>query len=143
MCDQCMTLAKAMANNSPDPSTKVGAVLFKGSLIIATGWNDFPQGVDSKVERWLRKEDKYPRVVHAEANVLLAAAYVGTATRGSTLYTTEFPCPSCTGLIIQAGVKEVYTQDTNSDYGLRWADQIEISRSMFKEAGVKVIEIPR
>jgi dCMP deaminase len=46
---------------------------------------------------------------HAEANAIIQAAKAGVSTEGSTLYLTcEFPCKSCLGLIINAGVKKIY-----------------------------------
>jgi len=47
--------------------------------------------------------------VHAEeAAILQASRLGGTQIEGSTLYTTTFPCPLCTKMIIEVGVKIVY-----------------------------------
>lgn len=50
---------------------------------------------------------EYGRVVHAEMEALLNCARNGTATRGSTLYCTTFPCHNCAKHIVAAGVKRV------------------------------------
>jgi dCMP deaminase len=134
---------------SPDPSTKVGAVIALDRKLFSVGWNQFPTGVVESSERWENRAEKYPRVIHAEADALVAASRVMHKEQSllgfedATLYTTEFPCCSCCGLIIQYGIKRVVSQDLSSDYAERWAEQIEISKSMFSESGVELVTIPR
>lgn len=50
---------------------------------------------------------EYGRAVHAEMEALMSAARNGTSVRGSTLYTTTFPCHNCAKHIIAAGAKNV------------------------------------
>tara|TARA_R110000851_G_scaffold16046_3_gene52555 strand:+ start:4947 stop:5399 length:453 start_codon:yes stop_codon:yes gene_type:complete len=134
---------------SPDPSTKVGAVIVIEKKLFSVGWNQFPGGVVESDERWNDRDQKYPRVIHAEADALVAGARMMQRERplvgfeSATLYTTEFPCCSCCGLIIQHGIKRVVSQCLSSDYAQRWAEQIKISKSMFAESGVELVEIPR
>lgn len=134
---------------SPDPSTKVGSVIVLEGMVFSVGWNQFPGGVVESDERWEDREQKYPRVIHAEADALVAASRMMLQNRSllgfeeATLYTTEFPCCSCCGLIIQHGIKKVVSQDLSSDYAERWAKEIEISKSMFAESGVELEVIPR
>lgn len=143
MCEG-MEMAIIAREHSVDPSTRVGASIAQEDGTLATvGWNDFPDGVESTDERWNDREQKYPRVIHAEAAALIGAMNAGVNVKGGTLYTTEFPCCNCCGLIIQAGIKRVVSQDLESDYAERWADQIKISKTMFEEAGVTLEVIPR
>jgi len=134
---------------SPDPSTKVGSVVVLGGAVFSVGFNQFPSGVLESDERLNDRTQKYPRVIHAEANALVEGARLMHRERPllgfewATLYTTEFPCCSCCGLIIQHGIKRVVSQDLSSDYAERWAEQIEISKSMFSESGVELVVIPR
>lgn len=134
---------------SPDPSTKVGSAIVIEGAVFSIGWNQFPGGVIESDERLNDRAQKYPRVIHAEADALVAAARMMHRERpllgfeDATLYTTEFPCCSCCGLIIQHGIKRVVSQDLSSDYAERWAEQIEISKSMFSESGVELVTIPR
>ena len=134
---------------SPDPSTKVGSVIALEGKVFSIGWNQFPEGVVESDERWEDRTQKYPRVIHAEANALVSGARVMWRERpplgfeSATIYTTEFPCCSCCGLIIQHGIKKVVSQDLDSDYAERWAKEIEISKSMFIESEVELIVIPR
>jgi deoxycytidylate deaminase len=50
---------------------------------------------------------EFGRTVHAEMDALMAAGRIGVSFRNSTLYTTTFPCHTCTRHIIDAGVKRV------------------------------------
>jgi deoxycytidylate deaminase len=50
---------------------------------------------------------EFGRIMHAEMAVLMTAARRGTPVRGSTLYTTTYPCHECMRLIIGAGVARV------------------------------------
>ncbi len=50
---------------------------------------------------------EYGRSVHAEMDALMAAGRIGVSYRDSVLYTTTFPCHTCTRHIIAAGVKRV------------------------------------
>jgi len=144
-----MSQAVHASTFSPDPSTKVGAVITLEGKVFSIGWNQFPEGVVDSDERWEDRTQKYPRVIHAEADALVAGARMMQRERpllgfeSATLYTTEFPCCTCCGLIIQHGIKRVVSQCLSSDYAQRWAEQIEISKSMFEEAGVELVEIPR
>lgn len=147
--DMFMDHAVRASKFSPDPSTKVGAVITLEGKVFSVGWNQFPEGVHNTDDRWRDREQKYPRVIHAEADALVAGARLMQRERpplgfeSATLYTTEFPCCACCGLIIQHGIKRVVSQCLNSEYAQRWAEQIEISKSMFAEAGVELVEIPR
>ena len=50
--------------------------------------------------------------VHAEANALLTAGRYGASTDGTTVYTTDQPCFSCSKELIQAGVEKVFYAHT-------------------------------
>jgi deoxycytidylate deaminase len=50
---------------------------------------------------------EYGRAVHAEMEALMSCARTGVVTRGSTLYSTTFPCHNCAKHIIAAGVRRV------------------------------------
>jgi dCMP deaminase len=131
-----INLAKAISENSNDPSTKVGAVIVKDLLIISTGYNCFPRGVAETEERLNDRPTKYAMVVHAEANAILAAKG---NTQGSTMYCTLFPCNECAKLIIQSGVKRIVTVVPTLEQAERWKDSFNISYQMLTEAGVEVL----
>jgi len=50
---------------------------------------------------------EYGRAVHAEMEALMSSARNGISTRGSTLYTTTYPCHNCAKHIVAAGVNRV------------------------------------
>jgi deoxycytidylate deaminase len=50
---------------------------------------------------------EFGRAVHAEMDALLSCARTGAETRGSTLYSTTFPCHNCAKHIVAAGVTRV------------------------------------
>jgi cytidine deaminase len=50
---------------------------------------------------------EFGRTTHAEMEAVLGAARVGSHVRGTTLYTTTFPCHECARLIITAGIERV------------------------------------
>lgn len=50
---------------------------------------------------------EFGRAVHAEMDAIIAAGRTGVSFAASTLYTTTFPCHTCTRHIVAAGVKRV------------------------------------
>jgi len=50
---------------------------------------------------------EFGRAVHAEMSALMAAARVGTSIKNSVLYSTTFPCHSCTKHIVDSGIQRV------------------------------------
>lgn len=128
-------LAAQIATWSKDPSTKVGAVLTDHHRrVLGTGYNGFPRGVPDNTHWYSDKEEKYPRVVHAEMNALL-----GNKTEGATLYTYPLPpCPDCAKHIIQADVSRVVIYD-NRGKNAKWAESFERhSYPMLEQAGIEV-----
>jgi dCMP deaminase len=127
-------VARAVAELSKDPSTKVGAVILDDERRIrAVGFNGFPRGVSDDV-RLNDRDQKLPLMVHAEANAIANAAAVGTPLKGCSMVTTKYPCHECAKLIISAGIKLVVTPV----YGGKWSDSSAIAESLFREAGITV-----
>lgn len=131
--------AVLMAKMSPDPSTKVGAVIVTPEGNCGRGFNGFPEGVLETEERFSNREEKYPRTVHAEMNAVASAIFEDFYTRGGTIYTTHFPCSDCCGILIQFGIRRVVTFQPDEDYLSRWAKSVEISRSMLEESEVELV----
>ena len=135
--ERFIRIAKEVAGWSKDPGTKVGAVLVSDRLIIATGYNGFPQGISDRLERYDDRALKLAYTVHAEVNAILNAAKNGAKTNGSTLYVTFPPCVSCSTSVIQAGIAQVVCPDL-STAPPRWLDSFTMGNSLLEEAGVKV-----
>jgi len=51
---------------------------------------------------------EFGRAVHAEMESILSAARRGVAIRGTTLFTTTFPCHNCAKHIVGAGIRKVF-----------------------------------
>jgi len=128
-----LDLAKYVAQWSKD-TTKVGAcvVAAGGKNQVAFGYNGFPPGIEDTEERLNTRELKLIYVQHAEVNALDNAGFI---VKGSTLYTTKFPCINCAKSIISRGVKKVVTvtPDVNE---LNWGEESKYALHMFKEVGI-------
>ena len=126
---------------SKDPHTKVGAYALTAdfSRVLATGINGQVRGIDdSNEDRWV-KPQKYSFVQHAESNVVANAARTGTPLDNAVIAVTKFPCSTCTKLLVQAGIKKIYTVEP--DYSNpTWGDDAKISEQILSEAGVPVVK---
>jgi len=128
-------LAEAAALLSRDKTTKLGAVVVRDRVVLATGFNGFPRGVWGADEKRYERPEKYFWTEHAERNAIYCAARVGHALQGGTLYCRWLPCVDCARAVIQAGIQEiVYWEGTPE----RWAENMERSWAMFKETGTRV-----
>jgi dCMP deaminase len=135
-----MSLAREISTWSRDPSSKIGAVIVNDERrILATGYNGFPRGIADTEERLNDREQKYPRIVHAEMNALMNALYSGVSVKGATLYVWGLPvCSECTKSVIQAGIARVlitYPHLAPEKWQRQWE---EMSRPMFAESGVSL-----
>lgn len=90
---------------------QVGAcIVNEDKRIVGIGYNGFPNGISDDSLPWSRLgsnylETKYPYVIHAEANSIMNSS--GRDLKGSTIYTTLYPCCECAKLIIQSGIDQV------------------------------------
>lgn len=140
-----MELALHISSWSKDTSTKVGCVIVSPEkAILSMGYNGFPRGVNDDISARHERPTKYDFVVHAEENALLNAGRNGTRLNGGILYVTMPPCTHCAGSIIQSGIKEIFYLEPEIQKQIPgWRDSLDISFTMFKEAGVKVTVLNR
>lgn len=136
--------AQAAMGRSKDRSTRVGAVALDDAHVIkASGYNGFARGVDDEVDTRHARPAKYDWTVHAEMNIVAQAARP--VLQGTTVILTSLhPCPTCSGLLIQAGVKRILTRRTEEvkrieDGRVDWDEKAKIAMEMLAEAGVEVI----
>ena len=125
---------------SKDPHAKVGCIILSNdfSRILSTGINGFPRHLDdTNIKRWERPT-KYSYVAHAEANGVANAARTGTPLDGAIIAVTKFPCSSCTKLLIQAGIRKIYSILPDYDHPI-WGSDAKISEEMLAEVGIDVI----
>ena len=124
-----MDMANLIAKRSKDPITQVGCVIVgKDDRVLSVGYNGFPNGISDDDFPWDSTEEasqshqtvleknikyytKHSYVVHAELNAILNCLDKSTL-KGSTLYTTLFPCNECTKAIIQSGISEIVYKDS-------------------------------
>jgi len=125
-----LKIAESIGTMSLATRAKVGAILFKDGNIISMGWNGMPSGMPNDQIEIIHEDGSVttnPFVLHGESNAILKCAASKGNARGSTLYCTYSPCPDCTKLIIQAGIKRVvYRQDYRLAEGIPILKQIGI-----------------
>lgn len=135
--DRFLALAEHIAEWSYDPSTKVGAVIVDNKhRVISMGYNGFPRGVRDLSRRYADKETKHLYVCHAERNALDNAPM---SVEGCTMYVALLPCNECAKSIIQNGIAKVITYKPDREDKFNW----DVTRTMFREAGVTLYEIPK
>ena len=119
-----LEMSELVSSWSKDPSTKVGSVIVDNDRrVISLGYNGFPKGVADN-DRLNDREEKYKIVVHAERNALL---FANTNVKNCSIFTYPFmPCP----------IRVVSFQSNNE----RWEKDFEISRKMFQEADIQLLE---
>lgn len=103
--------ARDTAQSSPDPSTKVGALILgsDGGTILGRGFNRFPDGVPATPEHYADRAFKYKHVRHAEVWAAVDAIWhpASHLLRGGTLYTSFTCCPECARMAIGLGIGRV------------------------------------
>tara|TARA_Y100001963_G_scaffold45011_2_gene63348 strand:+ start:5487 stop:6014 length:528 start_codon:yes stop_codon:yes gene_type:complete len=107
------------SRKSHDSQTQCGCVLVKNKTVIATGYNGFMREIDDSSLPSVRPE-KYPFMIHAEANAIYNCAREGKSTLGATAYITAPPCTTCLQMLWQCGVHNIYFSDLSSPKGDIW-----------------------
>ena len=133
-----LELAKFISRWSKDPSTKCGAVIVRPNrTVVSIGFNGFPRKIDDNEKLLEDREYKYAIVIHAEENALL---HTREDVAGCTIYTWPVPpCPRCASKIIQTSIARVVSAITDRETCAGM--EIEIGRSLFKQAGIELTEM--
>ncbi len=124
--DTYLNCAENFAYRSTCIKRKYGAVIVKNDVVIATGYNGSPRGMENccdigecpRIKLNMHQGEGYGlcRAIHAEANALLNCSREQTI--GADLYLScvnpydysvheAKPCPLCARSIIQAGIEKV------------------------------------
>lgn len=136
-----VSLAEYISRWSKDPSTQVGAVLFRADgSIISMGYNGFPRGCSDDPILLNDRDIKLKMTIHAEENALLAAGRNGTSLEGAYVAVTRHPCSSCAAKLSQAGIRQVYYIGDEA-FEERWADDVALARHMFNQLGVVAVRM--
>ncbi|MDR0832250.1 MAG: dCMP deaminase family protein [Bacillales bacterium] len=140
--DYFMGVAKLASLRSKDPHTQVGACIVNSeNKIVSVGYNGLPTGLKEENYPWQEingqlHETKYAYVVHAELNAILNTNR-NSSLKGTTIYTTLFPCNECVKAIIQAGIKKiVYLEDKYQS-----SPPIIAARKMLDDAGIIYVQV--
>ncbi len=105
-----MQEATLWSRRSHDSQTQCGCVIVKNKTVISTGYNGFVREIDDSVLPDTRP-DKYPFMIHAEANAIYNAVRLGRSTLDSTIYITAPPCLGCLQMLYQCGIKNIFYSD--------------------------------
>jgi dCMP deaminase len=137
MHDDYLRMAVMASRNSPDLSTKNGAVLVSRNGNIVRACNSPPPRVPLTDDRRGRPS-KYDFIEHAERNAIFMAARQGICTDGARMYCLWYACPHCARAIVTAGVREIVgllALDVLTPQ--RWRDSVRIGKEILTEAGVR------
>lgn len=135
-------MADYVASASKDPSTKVGCVIVRPDLTVASvGFNGFARNMRDDPELYENRDEKYSRIIHAEMNAILNAHGL---VDECTLYITLAPCDRCAVMIAQAGIHRVVAVQPTEEQAERWADALAKAEGYLMEAGIifKTMELP-
>lgn len=119
---------------------QVGAVIVKENRILASGYNDAPDGClsCSELDGCMRQRDDIPsgtmqeycRAIHAEQRAIVQAAIEeGVSIKGGTLYVTTYPCGICARMLIQCKLERIVYKGDYRD---------ENAHEMLNESGILV-----
>jgi dCMP deaminase len=137
-----MRLAYNIAQEqSPDPSTKVGALLVnKYRQDVLFGVNHFLPNYPIVKDDLDNRARKYKLIEHAERDVIYKAAKDRFPTKGSTLICPWAACTDCARAICLSGIKKVIShEDALTQTPDRWQEDLHIAKEMFKCSGVEYI----
>ena len=132
-----LKIAKDVSLRSTCLRRHVGAVIVRDKRILSTGYNGPPKGIPHCKE-CKREVLKIPsgknheicEAVHAEQNAIIQAAVHGVSINNSTLYCTCSPCIICTKMIINAGIKRIFSIEGYPDSS---------SLEMLEKAGISLL----
>lgn len=135
-----LELAEQVKSRSKDPSTQTGAIIVRpDNTIVSTGYNGFPKRIADLPSLLNNREEKYKRIVHCEMNAILQSKE---SLEGCTLYTVPFiSCSNCAKHVITVGIKRCVAPKIPPHLEERWGGDLELTRSLFKEAGIELVEI--
>ena len=128
-----------VAQWSKDRSRKIGAVIVRDRELISTGFNGMPRGCNDDIDARHKRPEKYHWFIHAEANAIINAARQGKSTLGADIYVNLFPCDTCAGFIVQAGIKRVFVDKEPDFTDPKFGEAFKRALVIFEEGGVEVI----
>jgi dCMP deaminase len=98
-----------------------------------------PRGVNDDLAYRHEKPEKYFWFKHAEENAVINAARQGKSTLGCDMYVNWYPCSSCAGIIVNAGIKRIYCDKEPEWNDGKWGEEFKRAQTILKEGNVEVI----
>lgn len=136
---QMMSVARSIADRSPDWWRQVGAVLVQDQHIVGVAYNKHMPSQHSLYTLGDPRNNFLPgehleisSAHHAEKVLISRAAADGVSTAGASLYVSTFPCPSCAYDIATCGIAKVYYEQGYSS--------LEAQETL-KSRGVEIIRV--
>lgn len=125
-----MKMAYLMAERSTCVRRKVGCVIVRDNIALASGYNGAPSKIEHcTTDSCIRLKNNIPSGEspnkcmgsHSEVNAIANAAKNGVNINESTIYCTTFPCIYCAKTMVNAGIKRIVVCE---DYGNNEDDQL-------------------
>lgn len=130
--------AKRIAQDSKDPSSKVGCIITEESFTPVTkGYNGFVTDCDESLMTWERPK-KYGLVIHAEMRAILSSKK---PLKGCKAFITDAPCDACLKHLLEAGIREVYYDSAKIMQRIGTKEQAEIIETLINSTGAIVKNI--
>ena len=133
-------LASHIRRWSQDPNCQVGAVLAgTDKRQVALGINGPPAGLPGTMDRKIMtmpKSQKNHWMIHAERQVLDNAHF---PVKGSTLYSTRWPCPECAKSMASLGVVRLIAPPPEP--GSSWHECQRVAEEILRTADVRVVQL--
>jgi dCMP deaminase len=118
--DYFFEIADTVSKRATCNRGKSGCVIVRDRQILVTGFVGSPYGfphcddVGHQMKRLIHEDghvtEHCMRTIHAEQNAICQAAKQGISVDGATLYTRMTPCRTCAMLIINCGIKKVFSE---------------------------------
>lgn len=112
-----LKICRVVAERSTCNRAKVGAVIVKNRMILATGYNGSPAGhphctdagclVVASQNADGTTEENCIRTIHAEINAIAQAAKNGVMIDGADIYITHSPCMNCLKVLLNTGINRI------------------------------------
>jgi len=134
-----MEMAHLASTRSTCLRRRVGAVIAKDRMVLATGYNDTPRGVPNCGDGGCARcastapsgtSHETCLCIHAEINCVVQAAYHGVSIAGGTVYCTYLPCLNCAKTLLNVGIKRIVFEGDYPD---------PLSRQLLTGADVELV----
>jgi len=133
--------AQILSQKSPDWWRQIGVMAFRGSELLACGWNEhFPTEYETYIfgDPRLNFDAQDPSgmdayvSLHAEEYMGSICAELGIPLRGASVYINTFPCGRCARFLRNTKIKELFFREGSS-----FLKGFEV----FQSAGIRIVQV--